>query len=97
MNIDTINKDIAALQLDLKSLLARVGQYKQDANRGYIANVNRPGEDYPARKRAENLADYLGDTVFDFDRIGDDLKIIMGHLEKLQDVIEYEALASNFR
>lgn len=65
-------------------------------DRGLNANVNRPGEDYPAHKRAENLADYLGDTVFDFDRIGDDLKEIMGHLEKLRDAIEYEALASTF-
>ena len=92
-----IEQDIAALMHDLKALLGRVGQYKQDADRGLNVNTNREAENYPARKRAENLADYLVDTVHDFDRIGDDLKEIMGHLEKLQDAFEYEVLASKIR
>jgi len=40
---------------------------------------------------------YLGDAKHDLDHLRDDMKKILGYLEKLTDTVEYETVAEKAR
>lgn len=92
--MENVTKEIENLQSDVRDLIARTEGFRTDVERGL--NTNATSTDSP-KDRAESLFMYLGDAKHDLDHLRDDMKKILGYLEKLTDTVEYETVAEKAR
>jgi len=88
--MDNVIKDIQDIMYDIKQVEARVGEYRQDADRGINVNSVREVEDEPKEKTVERLFYYLIDAKDNLGFVQTDLRDIHDKLDALMEMVEYE-------
>jgi hypothetical protein len=88
--MDTILKDIQDIMFDIKQVEARVGEYRQDADRGINVNHTAKAEVEPKEKTIERLFYYLIDAKDNLGFVQTDLRDIHDKLDALMEIVEYE-------
>ena len=90
MSMDNIIKDIQDIMFDLKQVEARVGEYRQDADRGINVNSTAKAEAEPKHKTIERLFYYLIDAKDNMGFLQTDLRDIHNKLDALMEMVDYE-------
>lgn len=88
--MDNIIKDIQDIMFDLKQVEARVGEYRQDADRGINVNHTAEAEVEPKHKTIERLFYYLIDAKDNMGFLQTDLRDIHNKLDALMEMVDYE-------
>lgn len=88
--METIIKDIQDIMYDIKQVEARVGEYRQDADRGINVNHTAKAEAEPKEKTVERLFYYLIDAKDNLGFVQTDLHDIRDKLDALMEMVEYK-------
>jgi len=88
--MENIIKDIQDIMYDIKQVEARVGEYRQDADRGINVNRTAKAEAEPKDKTIECLFYYLIDAKDNMGFVQTDLHDIRDKLDALMEMVEYE-------
>ena len=88
--METIIKDIQDIMYDIKQVEARVGEYRQDADRGINVNHTAKAEAESKEKTIERLFYYLIDAKDNLGFVQTDLRDIHDKLDALMEMVEYE-------
>ena len=88
--MENVMKEIEAIMYDVKQVEARVGEYRQDADRGINVNHTTKAEAEPKEKTIECLFYYLIDAKDNMGFLQTDIRDIHDKLDALMEMVEYE-------
>lgn len=88
--MENVMKEIEAIMYEVKQVEARVGEYRQDADRGINVNSTAKAEAEPKEKTIERLFYYLIDAKDNMGFLQTDIRDIHDKLDALMEMVEYE-------
>ena len=88
--MENLIKDVQDIMYDIKQVEARVGEYRQDADRGINVNHTAKAEAEPKEKTVERLFYYLIDAKDNMGILQTDLRDLHNKLDALMEMMDYE-------
>lgn len=95
--MENLIKDIQDIMEDTRDVILKAESAKRGIETGINTNHTREYEEVTKQQKIDNLFYYLVEAKQDVDEVKDMIKGVQERLDKLLDVVEYEAVAKEIR